>query len=480
MARVRRNVLTLGSQDQTLFWYGRAIEAMQNRPITDPTSWRFQAAIHDYIRALDPLAVSDEALPSRDTRNRFWRQCQHNSWFFLPWHRMYLHFFEQIVLAEVVNQGGPKDWALPYWDYSADFESRLLPEAFRNAMLTDGSQNFLFVVARDADCNAGNQFADEQDVELKDALTQANFTTQDGPDFGGPRTRFAHSGPRLGVLERVPHGLMHGAVAGEFGWMGAFNTAALDPIFWLHHCNLDRLWQVWLNRDPGHQNPTDPFWREEISFPFHDATGTEVTMRCIDVEDTSALDYAYEDVGDPLPAPAGVAPSAAGATEESMVDAIPPEVIGISDTNVQVDNTPIRIHVPTPAHAAARGRRAALAAAPSFITEPRLLLQLENLTASGRANAYDVYVNIPDGADPTQHPERYAGRLDLFGIAEASHTTDQHLGTGLTYTLNISPIYQELSTAGDWDPDNIDVSLVPVRKWQGDTVTVGRVSVSLG
>ena len=24
-------------------------------------------------------------------------QCQHNTWYFLPWHRMYLYWFERIV-----------------------------------------------------------------------------------------------------------------------------------------------------------------------------------------------------------------------------------------------------------------------------------------------------------------------------------------------------------------------------------------------
>src|SRR5690242_2937381 len=105
MARIRRNVLQLPSGDQTLLWYGRAIGEMRKRPITDPTSWRFQAAIHDYLRSADPLAVQREKLPALTIRRRFWAQCQHGSWFFLPWHRMYLHFFEQIVAAAVVQLG---------------------------------------------------------------------------------------------------------------------------------------------------------------------------------------------------------------------------------------------------------------------------------------------------------------------------------------------------------------------------------------
>src|SRR6476469_7817135 len=158
-----------------------------------------------------------------------------------------------------------------------------------------------------------------------------------------------------------------------------------------------------------------------------------------------------------------------------MPNPVPPELVGATETSFQIKNAPAHIRVPTPSpvRAAARTRLAAAAAA----TEPRVLLQLENLTARGRANSYDVYVNITDGEEPHRHPERFVGRLDLFGVAEASRATNQHPGSGLTYTLNITDIYYALSTQAGWDPENIKVSLVPVRQWQGATVTVGRVSL---
>ena len=497
MARIRRSVWNLPPRDQTLVWYGRAIGEMQKRPIADPTSWRFQAAIHNYIRSSDPFAKRGEKLPSPGARGRFWSQCQHGSWFFLPWHRMFLYFFEQIVAADVVKLGGPRDWALPYWNYSANLQSRLLPSAFRDPTLPNGTQNFLFVAQREPDANAGQHFADERDISLRSALAQADFSSSTAGSFGGFPTNFSHSGSGPGSLEIVPHGSMHVAVGGGAGWMSGFNTAGLDPIFWLHHANIDRLWEVWLKRDPAHKNPTSLQWLSRISFSFRDAAQQEVTLRCSDVIDTNALDYTYDDVSDPLAAPGpmpapmpGAAPGrvlAAGEPEMevTMPDSIPPEMIGATESSFKVGNSPSRIRISIPAHAAARRRVAdsiaeasptdagAAPAAPQL----RVLLQLENLTASGRANSYDVYVNVPEGEGPTEHPERFAGRLDLFGVAEASRTTAQHPGSGLTYTLEISDIYQQLSTAPGWDPQNIDVALVPVRKWEGATVTVGRVSL---
>ena len=53
--------------------------------------------------------------------------CQHQGWFFLPWHRMYLYFFERIVRAAVVEAGGPADFALPYWNYDKPFPGNTIP-----------------------------------------------------------------------------------------------------------------------------------------------------------------------------------------------------------------------------------------------------------------------------------------------------------------------------------------------------------------
>jgi tyrosinase len=489
MAGVRHNVLKLPAGDQTLMWYGRAIGAMLSRPITDPTSWRFQAAIHDYNRAADPLAVQNESLPSSRIRNRFWAKCEHGSWFFLPWHRLYLYFFEQIVAAEVKSLGGPSDWALPYWNYSENQPSRLLPAAFRNPTLADGSRNFLFVAQRDPRCNAGNNFADARDVALQPSLTQTVFSDNNGVNFGGLPTissPSSHNARGLGQLEIVPHGLIHNAVGGG-QWMSSFNTAGLDPIFWLHHANIDRLWEVWLKRDATHRNPAQLQWRN-TSFSFYNASRQIVTMRCFNTVDLITLGYSYEEVGDPLSigVPAAAAAGAAPEVEVTMADSIPPELVGATETSVKVGNTPARIRVPTPEHTTARRRFAASAeatapAAPGAAApQPRVLLQLENLTASGPANSYDVYVNVPENDDPTQHEELFAGRLDLFGVPEASRATNQHPSSGLTYTLDISGIYNQLANAADWSPDNIDVSLVPVRSWEGAQVTVGRVSLFFG
>ena len=315
--RIRRNVLSLRADDPILVFYGRAIDKLKTRRISDFNSWRYQAAIHDYIRADDPNAVpGDLPLPADSTT--FWSTCEHRNWFFLPWHRMYLHHFEMMCLHEVLDQGGPTDWALPYWNYSSgDANARLLPEAFR--------QGALFVRNRDANANAGLPFmrtgaADPTDISSLRETVFEGTAPEASAGFGGlrptpPATKNHSGGNGSGRVERTPHDRMHGALSGddripgtetlkplaERGFMGSFTRAPLDPIFWVHHCNIDRLWEVW-TRIPGNANPTSADFLDAVSFPFRDVNGQRVNMTSRQVVDTRAapLFYIYDDIRNPL------------------------------------------------------------------------------------------------------------------------------------------------------------------------------------
>jgi tyrosinase len=298
----------MGVSDPVILFYARAVAEMKALPLSNPLSWRYQAARHDYIRAEDPFAVPGEALPPAADQTRFWAQCQHTSWFFLPWHRMYLHHFEQIVISHVTRLGGPSDWALPYWNYSASTAAARLPAAFSSLTLAGISPNPLLVRQRDANANAGLDFASSAQTDTTACLAESSFEASGAsPGFGGPRIRTHAGGPGFGALEGTPHGSMHMAIAGppaadpsaggvvRRGFMANFVRAPLDPIFWLHHCNIDRLWQEWL-RGSGHANPTAAAWLNE-AFDFHNSSGAAVSMRVSEVVNTrrAPLSYRYDD-----------------------------------------------------------------------------------------------------------------------------------------------------------------------------------------
>ena len=301
MAWIRRNVWDLIATpgDQTLYWYARGVAAMQQRPITDPTSWLFQGAVHGRPGwPGDPPPDSPWEQVTRDVRETFWDQCQHRTWFFLPWHRMYVGYLERILRAAIVAEGGPEDWALPYWNYSASAEQALLPTPFRQPTLEDGSPNPLFVAERNPLANAGEAFLDSRDVSLA-ALRVPDFylpAGESGTSFAGPETPFVHFGSGSGALEILPHNAIHVEVGLPDGWMIDPNFAALDPIFWLHHSNIDRLWNVWLHGE-GHANTDVGAWTTDVAFDFHDEAGVPQRLTSGQVGDaaTSIFEYTYDD-----------------------------------------------------------------------------------------------------------------------------------------------------------------------------------------
>ncbi|KAI1662837.1 tyrosinase [Daldinia decipiens] len=53
------------------------------------------------------------------------------------------------------------------------------------------------------------------------------------------------------------HNNVHYWVGGDGGHMSQIPVATFDPVFWLHHCNLDRLFAIWQTLNPGKWFETD-------------------------------------------------------------------------------------------------------------------------------------------------------------------------------------------------------------------------------
>ncbi|RIB00939.1 hypothetical protein C2G38_1993637, partial [Gigaspora rosea] len=49
----------------------------------------------------------------------------------------------------------------------------------------------------------------------------------------------------------IVHNAIHGALGGTGGHMAYPNVAAFNPIFFLHHCNMDRLVAIWQAINPN-------------------------------------------------------------------------------------------------------------------------------------------------------------------------------------------------------------------------------------
>jgi tyrosinase len=432
---------------------------------------------------------------------KFWQQCQHGSWYFLPWHRGYLLALEANIRAAVVDLGGPADWALPYWNYFETGQSAL-PAEFRSATWPDAGTNPLYVRQRYGPNNDSHVRVLLRDVNLR-AMQDTRFTgvTSGGsPGFGGVDTGFSHGGTHHGGIESQPHDMVHVLVGGSDpanptlpGLMSDPDTAALDPIFWLHHANIDRLWASWNQGPPAHRNPAAQAWldgpasvgQRAFVMPMPDGTTWQYTPG--ELLHLTTLGYKYDDL-----APKGTAAAAAEqpaqvaafAASDQGGDAVPAEpdveLVGANDEAVTVRGpaaTRVRLD-------AGMRRRVTATFAPDAAVTPgqpapdRVFLNLEHVRGQSDAAAFRVYVGVPEGEDVETHPDRLAGSVAPFGLRKASRPDGEHAGQGLNFVFDITGIVNELQGAGSFDVDDLPVRIVPVRDLADQAqVSIGRISI---
>jgi len=449
--------------------YEQALAVMKTRPARDATSLAYQAAVHGV------------GAPTAPPPDKFRSQCQHNCWYFLPWHRWYLHYFEQIVrsilteLADArqlvgVRKTVASTWALPYWNYAKPGFDKI-PVEFASPTRWDGTPNALFDPSRLADVNdriAGvNRLVSVPGpgvLQLPFSATSTLVAT-----FGGSASGWHHfrePGATTGGLEGTPHNDVHGFVGGD---MWDFATAGRDPLFWLHHCNIDRYWEV-----RGHGS--DPAGWASTKFDFRDASRQAVRVTadgCVDP--VAQLGYRYDDTEVPTPPTRALdvrrSRRAAMVGQEEPSD-LEPEVVGTSDP-VELRGTTIGTAVPVNDVSGQFRRTRGGAAEPR-----RVYLTVDDITgATNPGISYGVYVG--DAAD-----ERLAGTISFFGI-EATEQGRHALG----YTFDITDIVAALRDQGAWDPSDVAVSFEPIGPTTDDDrvssrladvapVTVGSVSIA--
>ncbi|KAH6569823.1 hypothetical protein BASA61_001475 [Batrachochytrium salamandrivorans] len=169
----------------------------------------------------------------------------HMSANFLPWHRAYLYAYELALINECGYPG-----TLPYWDWSVDSQApEKSPVWGADAFGGDGDNttdtrcitNGPFVnftsTFNQAGCisrTLGESFTDLVSLYTPEVIFQLIAA-------GSSYVRFCTS------LEGGPHNSVHAAVGGT---MNLLSVSANDPIFVLHHGNVDRIWYWWQLKNP--------------------------------------------------------------------------------------------------------------------------------------------------------------------------------------------------------------------------------------
>jgi tyrosinase len=183
----------------------------QAQEIGDDRGYQYWAGIHGL-----PLPIS----------------CKHGSPLFLPWHRAYLYFFEKQLQDRVPGV------TLPWWDWTA--AGKGLPPAYAKARV-DGRKNSLasspIQPSGRRDRQETRTWREPGDPRRLPSAAQVEALVGQNPDYFTFQNQ----------LESIHNGI-HVWVAGT---MGDPAVAAYDPIFWAHHCMIDRLWYLWQLRHPG-------------------------------------------------------------------------------------------------------------------------------------------------------------------------------------------------------------------------------------
>lgn len=179
--------------------------------------------------------------------------CPHGNWYFLPWHRAYLRMYEHAAREATGNAS----FAMPYWDWTL---SPNFPRAFADQSF-DGRANPLYLNGRSVSSQhrMPPQMVGEQ--VIASALREQSFE------------RFASFRPRgqrdlnpnwvrqpsdQATLEFTPHNGVHMTIGGQMPTM----LSPRDPIFLMHHGNVDRLWAVW--NAQGRLNTRNRLWTDMV------------------------------------------------------------------------------------------------------------------------------------------------------------------------------------------------------------------------
>jgi tyrosinase len=253
---VRKDVATLGMSDPILVSYRTAVAAMKALPTSDPRNWTNVASIHQ-------------------------NGCPHGNWFFLPWHRAYLYYFEKLIR----QFSGNKNFALPYWNWTVNPQ---IPAAFwQTDSLNDPNRDVTSASTIPAEFVGPTVISDIMRLSL--------FVT-----FGSGASTHLRDRTTTGQLEGTPHNNVHGFIGGD---MGDF-MSPLDPIFWLHHANVDRIWAMW--NESGKRNTNNVGWRNfdmapEMGTKFVNFDKTLINSALVsNFTTTRALKYRYDTQTSPL------------------------------------------------------------------------------------------------------------------------------------------------------------------------------------
>jgi tyrosinase len=404
--------------------------------------------------------------------------CPHSAPYFLTWHRGYLYYFEQ----QLRSVSGDKSLVLPYWDY---YTYPIIPSEF-------------------TDTATGNPlYVSRVNTNVYQALDLSPFGSSVKNFQRGLSNAFEPA------LENAPHNPVHDIIG---SYMGDITTAPIDPIFYLHHCNLDRLWNAWSRRStskvPASNNS---YWNGNFTY----ASGLTIAKSRTSTTTGLGYDYANDTMPTVLPPQAqqgriirvqgqtvpiqarppvvtlsATPPRSVSSTRESL-GGVRGVSLGVGSVSAAIPlqstgtTTLQGVLSTSPAVGLSDSSAAALAssqaATPATKTKsfPYVKLVLDGLAIAQAAKAggfyYNVYINLPaTGEVDAVRQQHFVGTLGAFQISAAAH----HGMNMIDYDVT-----DLLAQQGVTKLSQIVVSFVRVNapfSPNGDAVAIQEVRIELG
>ena len=207
--------------------------------------------------------------------------------------------------------------------------------------------------------------------------------------------------------------------------MGNPSTAAADPIFYVHHSNIDRLWNLWLAQGGGRHDPlSTSSWRNK-SYTFFDENGNPVVMKTCDIlRCAEQLNYTYE--------------SEPTQVKEYCLVRIPfPIYYLIWQVLIPWPGPPVELNqqeVSVPINI--KEFRQRLAPLAESKTET-LLLEINNVEAERSPGAvWEVYLGLPPNAAPNPEGPFFVGTVALFAAGIRNHAHGDFKPAHFTFQVN--------------------------------------------
>lgn len=396
--------------------------------------------------------------------------CPHSSPYFLAWHRGYLYYFEQ----QLRTVSGDSSLTLPYWDY---YKYPRIPSEF-------------------TDPATGNPlYQSRSGTNVYSSLTLNPFSSRVVNFQRGTTNAFEPA------IESAPHNPVHNLIGGIMATM----SSPTDPIFYLHHANIDRLWYAWV-RSGGKKVPyTSTPYNSATSSSYWSGTFTYASGLTIaksftytppwlnydnanDSQPTSLPPSARLDSNTPFkrvqaqmtplqirPA-TGNFPAAVGrvisATKRSLGGAAN-VVLNENSASAHLPVAGVNIRALQDAVSAAVSRSAqATTATPRSV---KVVLDNLQILGSGKSGGYfyNVYINLPATVASTDTEKYFLGTVGAFEIDGAAH----HGSTTLEY-----PATEALSNLSASELQDVTISFVRVdgeNAPRGNVLRIGEVRIEV-